>query len=81
METLITAARADILNLLEKGVAIIPIADAETNRRTNETFARFAHGYLAAATDLLNYFPTLHNELIETPDFVSLRRFARRYGF
>lgn len=73
-------ARTTILHLLELGLIQANAADAAPNLYPAAAFARGAHAYLSAAQNLLSIgFAHLHNELIEHPDFVTLRRFARRF--
>jgi hypothetical protein len=72
-------ARDNILTLIAIGASIIPLADAESNIHRATAHARAAHGYFNAATALLGVFGALHNELIEHPDFIALRRFTRRF--
>ena len=72
-------ARFSITTLLETGIALVDLAERTTNLHENEKIARCAIGYLQAATTLLAAHYTLHNELIDLPAFVRLRKFSRQY--
>jgi hypothetical protein len=70
-----------ILQLLTIGHQIAAKADAEDHPKKHEELARQAIGYFAAASDLLNAFGALHNEMIELPQFIAARKFTRRFNF
>jgi hypothetical protein len=72
-------ARSAIEAMARQGFAMIPRVEAEANVAAAEALARRAIGWLDAANALLNAFAELHNEMVELPEFVALRRFARSH--
>ena len=70
-------ARTTILSLLHTGVEQSRDIEAGATIREQEDRCRQTIGYLFAAEALLNAHPALHDELIEHPDFMLLRRVRR----
>jgi hypothetical protein len=70
-----------ILSLLASGHEFANAAEEISDPRGAEFAARRAVGYFDAAQALLTAFGELHNELIEHPQFVAARRFARKWQF
>lgn len=65
-----------ILGLVKSGLDMIPILET-ISLRDQESLVNRIHSYLTAATTLLSGHATLHNSLIEHPDFMKLRKFIR----
>ena len=76
---MIEVARKMILDLLTQGAAFSALVTDEMHPREGEKIATHVSGYLAAAQALLASHVELHNEMIDHPGFVALRRFARKY--
>jgi len=78
----IEEVKNDIETLVNKAIALADAADAvkETaSIREIEALEKRALGYFAAARALLNAYADLHNEMIDIPQFVRLRRLQRQY--
>lgn len=71
--------RSIILTLLSNGVQISTEICEASSIRNSEALARTAIGYLSAAQSILSTQPSLHSELIDHPNFIILRRLARRF--
>lgn len=78
MSDFTTTARETIIDLLAKAGTLVTATEATENPRASQKLADRAIGYLNAAQTLLSAFAELHNELIECPEFIALRRFARK---
>ena len=74
------SASEHILALLAAGIAPLPAVEAERNLQKQDRLALNLSGYLNAANSLLLAHPELHNELIEHPDFMTMRRIVRKFG-
>jgi hypothetical protein len=70
-----------ILDLVRNGHTFAAQAEQETNVHAAEAHARRAIGYFNASNALLNAFAEFHSEMIELPEFVSARRFCRKFQF
>ncbi len=72
-------ARDTILDLLSKARTVADVAEATVGLRDQERLCGRACSYLDAATTLLHAHANMHNELIEHPQFMSMRRWAREH--
>lgn len=68
--------------LLQNAITAFKAAEklSRESVRDAERMGRVGHGYLAAANDVLRGHPWLHNELIESRDFMEARKLGRKWS-
>ena len=74
--------KADLLRLLEHGNQLVERMDGplDMTLHERERLGKLVAGYMFAAQALLNGLYELHNELVEHPHFMAVRRVGRVYA-
>ena len=76
---MIDVARNNIIELIKNGLAVAKSINDDMGIHEQEMLEKRAAGYRNSVAALLHAFYELHNEMIEHPDYVALRRATRHF--